>query len=252
MGCSIASSRSSGRGPPDLATGRPASASDLLARIPYFRVLPARQRAGLAGRLRSIDFAPRQRVFEEGQPCDGLWIVAEGRVKVVRVSAHGREQVLHVEGPGATLGEVPLFDRAGYVASARAQTAARLLWVPRREIDALCRRHPAVALAIIATMAGRVRAFANLAGDLALRSVRIRLGRLLLDEGQRTGRLTREGIEITLPDTRDEIAARIGTVREPLSRALTALARQGLVTVRGRRLLLRDIRGLEEAAGAPD
>ena len=226
-----------------------ASAPDLLARIPYFRVLPAPQRAALALRLRSVGFALRQPVFEEGAPCAGLWIVAEGRIKIFRISPHGREQVLHVEGPGATLGEVPLFDRAGYVASATAQTAARLLWLPRRELDALCRRHPEVALAIIATLARRVRAFAGLAGDLTLRSVRVRLGRLLLDEARRTGRLTGEGVEITLPGTRDEIAARVGTVREPLSRALAALARQGLVTVRGRRLLVRDLEGLEDAAG---
>jgi len=103
------------------------SAPDLLARIPYFRVLPGPQRAALARRLRSVGFAPRQRVFEEGAPCAGLWIVVEGRIKVFRISPEGREQVLHVEGPGATLGEVPLFDRAGYVASATAQTAARLL-----------------------------------------------------------------------------------------------------------------------------
>jgi CRP/FNR family transcriptional regulator len=79
--------------------------------------------------------------------------VGEGRVKIFRTGAQGREQVLHVEGPGATLEEVPLFDRAGYVASAAAQTDALLLWLSRREIEALCRRHPEVALAIIATMA---------------------------------------------------------------------------------------------------
>jgi CRP/FNR family transcriptional regulator len=225
------------------------NAPDLLARIPYFRVLPAPQRATLARRLRSVGFAPHQPVFEEGAPCAGLWIVAEGRIKIFRTSPHGREQVLHVEGPGATLGEVPLFDRGGYVASATAQTAARLLWLPRPELDTLCRRHPEVALAIVATLARRVRAFASLAGDLTLRSVRVRLGRLVLDEARRTGRLTREGVEITLPGTRDEIAARVGTVREPLSRALTALAREGLVTVRGRRLLVRDVKGLEDASG---
>lgn len=175
--------------------------------------------------------------------------MADGRIKVFRVSPSGREQVLHVEGPGATLGEVPLFDGAGYVASATAQTAARLLWLPRQELDALCRRHPEVAHAIIATLARRVRAFAGLAGDLTLRSIRVRLGRLLLDEAGRTGRRTAEGVEITLPGTRDEIAARVGTVREPLSRTLAALARAGLVTVRGRRLLVRDVKGLEDAAG---
>lgn len=191
-------------------------------------------------------------MFEQGAPCEGLWIVGEGRVKIFRTGAHGREQVLHVEGPGATLGEVPLFDRAGYVASAAAQTDALLLWISRREIEALCRRHPEVALAIIATMARRIRAFAGLAADLALRSVPARLGRLLLDEVTRAGRKTSEGVEVTLPGTRDDVAARIGTVREPLSRALAALSRRGVVTVRGRRVVVRDLGRLEEAAGSAD
>jgi CRP/FNR family transcriptional regulator len=99
-------------------------------------------------------------------------------------------------------------------------------------------------------MARRVRAFASLAGDLALRSVRTRLSRLLLDEARRAGRLTPEGVELTLPGTREEIAARIGTVREPLSRALATLGREGVMAVRGRRLLVRDLKRLEGVAGA--
>jgi len=228
------------------------SVPELLGRIPYFRVLSARKRGALARRFRPVAFARRQSVFVEGEPCDGLWIVAEGRLKVFRTSSRGREHVLHVEGPGATLGEVPRFDRSGSVASAMALTPARLIWVPRRELEHLCRQHPDVALAIIVTMARRVRAFAGLAGDLALRPVQARLGRLLLEEVRRVGRETPRGVELTLPGTRDEIAARIGTVREPASRALTALARRGLVTVRGRRLLVRDVRGLEVAAGEGD
>lgn len=225
---------------------------DLLGCVPYFRVLSVRKRGALARRFRSVAFARHQSVFVEGEPCNGLWVVAEGRLKVFCTSPRGREQVLHVEGPGATLGEVPLFDRGGYVASATTLSAARLIWVPRRELEYPCRKHPEVALAIIATMARRVRAFAGLAGDLALRPVQARLGRLLLEEARRVGRQTPRGVELTLPGTRDEIAARIGTVREPASRALTALARQGLVTVRGRRVLVRDVRGLEVAAGEGD
>lgn len=222
---------------------------DPLGRVPYFRVLSARKRGALARRFRSVAFARHESVFVEGEPCEGLWIVVEGRLKVFRTSPRGREQVLHVEGPGATLGEVPLFDMGGYVASATTLSAARLIWVPRRELEDLCREHPEVALAIIATMARRVRAFAGLAGDLALRPVQARLGRLLLEEARRVGRQTPRGLELTLPGTRDEIAARIGTVREPASRALSALARQGLVTVSGRHVLVRDVRGLEEVAG---
>lgn len=223
---------------------------DLLSGIPYFRVLSARDRATVLARFRERRFRKGTALFTEGEPCDGLWVVAEGRVKVFRVSAGGREQVLHVEGPGATLGEVPLFDGAGYVASAAAVAPARLLWLPRRDLEALCRRHPEVALAIIATMARRVRAFAGLAGDLALRPVPARLALLLLEQARSAGRRTPRGVEITLPGTREEIAARIGTVRELVSRSLASLAKQGLIAVRGRRCVLPDVSGLEAVVGA--
>lgn len=224
--------------------------TDLLADLPYFRVLSREERAALARRFRPRSFRKGAPIFSEGDPCDGLWLVAEGRVKISRLSPRGREQVLHTEGPGATLGEVPLFDRGGYVASASALTAARLLWLPRRELEALCRQRPEVALAIIATMAGRIRAFASLAGDLALRPISERLGQLLLAEARRAGHAGPRGIDFILPGTREEIAARIGTVRELVSRSLAALARQGLIAIRGRRCVLLDVKRLEEAVGA--
>jgi CRP/FNR family transcriptional regulator len=178
--------------------------------------------------------------------------VGEGRVKIFRTGAQGREQVLHVEGPGATLEEVPLFDRAGYVASAAAQTDALLLWLSRREIEVLCRRHPEVALAIIATMACRIRTFAGPAADLALRSVPARLGRLLLDEGPRAARKTvgRGGGHAAGNAGRRRRAHQNGT-RAALARTRRAGA-PGVVTVRGRRVVVRDLGRLEEAAGSAD
>lgn len=222
---------------------------DLLGRIPYFRTLTAADRATLGRRCRFLAFPRGATIFNEGEPCEGLLVVAEGRVKIFRVSPNGREQVLHTEGPGATLGEIPLFDGGGYVASAAALGPARLLWIGRRDLETLCRRHPDVALAIIAAMAKRARAFAGLAGDLALRPIQERLALFLLGEARRAGRHTSEGVTIELPGTRDEIAARIGTVREPVSRALSALRRQGLVRLRGKRLVLLDPGRLEEAVG---
>ncbi len=224
--------------------------AELLGRIPYLRILSAPERHALGRRFRLRVFRKGATIFRENEPCDGLWVVAEGRVKVFRVSAGGREQILHTEGPGATLAEVPLFDGAGYVASAAALGSARLLWLARDEVEALCRRHPGVALAILATMAKRVRAFATLAGDLALRPVHERLGRLLLAEARRTGRRTAAGVEITLPGTREEVAALIGTVREPVSRALARMKRQGLLDLGAGRVIVRDLKRLEEAVGA--
>jgi CRP-like cAMP-binding protein len=78
---------------------------DLLGRVPYFRVLSARKRGALARRFRSVAFARHQSVFVEGEPCDGLWIVAEGRLKVFRTSSRGREHLLHVRGLEVAAGE---------------------------------------------------------------------------------------------------------------------------------------------------
>src|SRR4051812_17707119 len=131
----------------------------VLAAVPYFRALPADDLRLVAARAVVRDVARGARVFEEGAPAEGLFIVMEGRVRVVRMSRGGREQVLHSEGPGATLGEVPLLDGSGYVATAVATEPSRLLYLPREAVLDACRRHPEVALGIIRVLARRVRTF---------------------------------------------------------------------------------------------
>lgn len=212
-----------------------------LTAIPYLTSLSARERADLAGRCRVREFAKGAVVFTEGDAATGLWVVLAGRVRLVRMSPRGREQVLHTEAAGATLGEVPLFDGDGYVATAIAAADARLLFVPGPSLRALGRRHPEVALGIIAVLARRVRAFAALIEDLALRDVTARLARLLVVEARRSG-----GDVVDLAGTRDDVAARLGTVRELVSRSLAQLRAAGVIAVRGRRVRLLDERRLAD------
>ncbi len=217
----------------DVATG--------LAAIPYLASLSARERADLAARCRVRAFGKHAIVFTEGEAATGLWVVLAGRVRLVRMSPRGREQVLHTESAGATLAEVPLFDGGGYVATAVAEGEARLLFVPGPQLLALCRRHPDVALGIVAVLARRVRAFAALIEDLALRDVTARLARFILVEARRAG-----GDVVELPGTRDDVAARLGTVRELVSRSLAQLRVAGAIAVRGRRITLIDERRLAD------
>jgi CRP/FNR family transcriptional regulator len=204
--------------------------ADALRTIPYLAGLDRAQRAALAARC-VVRAVPRAGVvFEEGHPATGVFVVLAGRIKLVRLSARGREQVLHVESAGSTLAEVPVFDGGGYVATAIALESARLLFVPRAALLDLCRRRPDVALGVIAALARRVRVFAALIEDLALRDVTARVARLLAAEA------TRRGDTFDLPDTRDELGARLGTVRERVSRSLSALRAAGLITVLSRRV----------------
>lgn len=216
---------------------------ETLATIPYLRGLPLGELAALARRSLVRAFTKGETVFEEGAPAPGLWVVLDGRVKLVRVSPRGREQVLHAESSGATLGEVPLFDGGGYVATAVAAEPSRLLFVPRVALLDLCRRRPEVALGVIRVLARRVRAFAALIEDLALRDVTARLAHFLLAEARRSG-----SGEVQLPGTRDEVAARLGTVRELVSRSLSRLRSRGLIELGRRRVRLRDPRALAAIA----
>lgn len=208
----------------------------VLAAIPYFRALPAADLGRVAARAVVRDVRRGERVFEEGAPAEGLFVVMEGRVRLVRVSRGGREQVLHAEGPGATLDEVPLLDGGGDGAHAAPLPAAR------RHRQA-CRRHPDVALGIIRVLARRVRTFAGLVEQLSLRDLTARTAGLLLAESRAAGATTFE-----LGTTRDELAARLGTVRELVSRSLARLRKAGVIRVTGLRVTILDARRLADLA----
>jgi len=222
------------------------SREEVLAGIPYFRALPPVALRRLASFAVVRDFQRGARVFEESAPADGLFVVMEGRVRLMRQSRGGREQVLHAEGPGATLGEVPLLDGGGYVATAVTVEPARLLYLPRDAVLDVCRRHPDVALGIIRVLARRVRTFAGLVEDLSLKDLTTRLAGFLLAESDKA---TTKTFELAM--TRDDIAARLGTVRELVSRSLARLRATGAIALVGRRVTVQDRRRLAELADSP-
>jgi len=113
----------------------------------------------------SADVVRRRRrevVFQEGDACDALYVIAAGRVRILKQSPEGREQVLHLEESGA-LGEVPLIDGGPFPASADVAEDTVLLRLPRSTVLAWCRRHGDLALGIAAVLARRVRRFATIA-----------------------------------------------------------------------------------------
>ncbi|PWU20544.1 MAG: hypothetical protein C5B48_12455 [Candidatus Rokuibacteriota bacterium] len=241
----------------DHRPGRPSSTrsmaptdAETLQRVPYFRILPT-----AALRRLARDCSPRlltsgETLFEEGAPCRGLFIIGEGRVEVRQISVRGREQVFHTEEPGATLGEGPLFDGEGYIATAVALEPTRVLFLPRPRLIALCREHPDVALAMLKTMAHRLRNFAGIVGDLAFRPVTERLARYL---ARVAGRPVEPGTSIELSLTQAQLAARLGTVREIVARAFSDLEDNGIIARDRSRVTIRDpVRLMALARGEED
>jgi CRP/FNR family transcriptional regulator len=213
------------------------ASAEVLRRVPYFASLPVTELNRLGGRCTVRNLGAGVPLFEEGQPCRGLLIIAEGLVEVRQISLRGREQVFHTEGPGSTLGEGPLFDGGGYIASAVALAPTRVLFLPRAEVFRLCQRHPAVALAMLKTMARRVRHFAGIVSDLAFRPVTERLARHL--DTAVAGPL-KPGTSIDLTLTHAQLAARLGTVRELVARAFSQLEESGVIARDRSRITIRD------------
>jgi CRP-like cAMP-binding protein len=224
-----------------------------LRRVGYFRSVPAGELARLARRCRQRALKRGEHAFEAGDACRELLVVAEGAVEMRQVSSRGREQVLHGEGAGATLGEAPLFDGQGYIASAVAVVPTRLVLVPKEAVLDLCRRHPAVGLAMLEAMAKRVRRFAGLVEDLAFRQVIERLARHLEASAAASGVPVSPGTVVDLALTQEQLAGRLGTVRELVSRALAQLERAGAIKRSRSGIVIRDPGRLTEAArgGAP-
>jgi CRP-like cAMP-binding protein len=208
----------------------------LLKRIRYFSSLPAAALRRLAAECEPRTLRPGEVLFEEAEPCHGLFIVAEGAVEIRQTSVRGREQVFHSEGPGATLGEAPVFDRGGYIATAVATEPTRVLFVRRATLLDLCRRHPAVALSILQAMAQRLRRFAGIVSDLAFRPVPERLARYLDAMAQPAV----PGAELVLELTQAQLAARLGTVRELVARAFSQLEESGIIARKRARIVIRD------------
>ena len=220
-----------------------------LKRAKLFEALDETTLHVLAGRVVERRFQKDEILFVAGEEARGLYVIVEGAVRAFRVSPDGREQVIHVERAGATIAEVPVFDDGTYPSTAAAEEQTITLFIDKRDVRHLFLEHPEIALAALKGLAGRLRRCAELVEALSLREVGQRLARFLLAEARRSGTRTENRISINLTQTNQQIAARIGSVREVVSRAFTRLQHEGLIIVEGRRLVILDEAALEAFAG---
>ena len=216
----------------------PTDKIDALRRTQMFGELEEPELTALAERAIERNLARGEVLFVAGDEARGLYVVVDGALRAFRESVEGREQVIHVERAGATIAELPVFDEGPYPSTVAAEEDSTVLFIDRRDVSRLCLDHPPIALAALKLLAGRLRKCAELVEALSLHEVDQRLAHLLLVEGLRLG--VREGSRLTvdLVLTNQQIAARIGTVREVVSRALNRLQQNGLIRVEGRRIYI--------------
>src|SRR5215212_4405039 len=220
-----------------------------LRRTALFNELDENALRALAARAIERRFQKDELLFVAGEEARGLYVIVEGAVRAFRESADGREQVIHVERAGATVAEVPVFDDGAFPSTVAAEEPTVALFIDKRDVRRLCLEHPQIGLAALKVMAGRLRRCAELVETLSLREVGQRLARFLLAEARAKGARDGPGFRLTLSHTNQQIAARVGSVREVVSRALARLQHDGLVIQEGRDLTIPDERKLAAFAG---
>jgi CRP-like cAMP-binding protein len=217
-----------------------------IAAIPLFEGLPKPQIEDLTMIVLEQVVRKGQIVFSEGDEGIGFYVVLAGRVKVFKLSMEGKEQILHIFGPGEPFGEVPVFSGQKFPASAATMEESRLLFFPRESFVDLVKKTPDLALNMLAILSRRLRRFASLIEDLSLKEVPARVSAYLLY----LNKVNRGSRNLTLDISKAQLASLLGTIPETLSRILTKMSKQELIQIDGPRIRILDLEGLEDLAEA--
>ncbi len=190
-------------------------------------------------------FSRQERIFTEDAPAEGFYLLSAGLAKIFHLTADGREIILHLVRPGATLGESAVFQRGTFPASASALEESRAIFMPSAAVMKLVRQNPSFAEAMLSVLALRIRLLTR---KIEAQGGREALARLAAYIAHRMI-LGKRKEHVRLELSREDLAQMLGTARETLSRAMARLTRQGIVRVKGRDVEVLDAVALEEIAG---
>jgi CRP/FNR family transcriptional regulator len=208
----------------------------------FFADLPVDLRERLGSVVRQRDLKAGETLASEGAPCPGLFIVQTGLLKIYKVSADGREQVLLLAGPDESFADAAAFLGQPMPAWVTALEDSTVLLITNRALAQLIDEDSRFARAVIVHLCRKLQHVVHVVEDLSFRHVRARVAKILLQS-----RLPQEGVGAGVgrrPLTQREIADLAGTAREVVSRALTALADQGLIRIERGQIELLDPVGL--------
>ena len=214
--------------------------AETLRKSPLFANLPPDDLRRVEGIASVRRHAKKESVFREGDRADGFFVVASGRVKVFKLSEEGKEQVLHLLGPGQSFAEATIFEGGTYPAHAEALDETELVYLPKRLFIDMLEKNPRIALRMMASLSRWLKRMTDLVDSIALRDVETRLVKFLSDEMKGRGVPVKDGAVYVLDVTKNVLASRLGTVPETFSRTLKKLQEEEKIRVKGKQIRILD------------
>jgi len=222
--------------------------TDLLKRCPLF--------AGLKDedlkRIRSIasfkQVRKKEILFSDGEEAKGFYVILSGKAKLYKISPEGREQILHVVSAPDAFAEAALFLEGSYPAFAEALSDSQLLFFPKRGFIQLIEKNPQLSINMIVSLSQFLKRFALLIEELSLKEVSSRFAKYLIDLSLKSSREGKSQMEVELDLSKSQLALKLGTISETLSRTLAKMKARGIIDVKKNKILIFNREALEELA----
>ncbi|MBX3013133.1 MAG: Crp/Fnr family transcriptional regulator [Caldilineaceae bacterium] len=211
------------------------AAVTIFRQVPYLRDLPLIVLQELIAVATCYQCAASTMIFGEGEPTAGLYIIETGKVKVSRFALDGREHILNIFGDGDTFNAVSALDGGPNPATATAFSDVTLWQIRRDKLAQVAKRHPALAWSLMENMASHTRYLVGLVENLATRTVKGRLAHLLLAQAE-----ANQGNALPRYLTHEEMASRLGTVREMVGRAIHSLTAAEIIKIERHQIIILD------------
>ncbi len=223
-------------------------AEDMLRRAPLFEALDEEETRALLVGVTDLELARGERLFDEGDAGDRLYVVLDGKIKLTRTSADGRENLISLMGPGEMFGELSMFDPRPRTMSASAVTDVRLAALAHTDLRTWLTGHPDVAMRLLAALARRLRRTNEVMSDLVFTDVPGRVAKALLDLAARFGTQQEGGLQVNHDLTQEELAQLVGASRETVNKALADFVARGWIQLHPKSVLLIDPERLRRRA----
>jgi CRP/FNR family transcriptional regulator, cyclic AMP receptor protein len=223
-------------------------AEDVLRRAPLFEALDEEETRALRAGVTDVELARGERLFDEGDPGDRLYVVLDGKIKLTRTAADGRENLTGLVGPGEMFGELSLFDPRPRTMSASAVTDVRLAALAHDDLRSWLTTHPDVAMHLLAALARRLRRTNEIMSDLVFTDVPGRVAKALLDLAARFGTEQEDGLQVNHDLTQEELAQLVGASRETVNKALADFVARGWIQLHPKSVLLIDTERMRKRA----
>jgi len=220
--------------------------TDLLRRCPLFAGLKEEDLKKIRAIASLRQVGKKKVLFSEGEEAKGFYVILSGKVKIYKVSSEGKEQILHIVSAPDAFAEAALFLEGIYPAFAETLSDTQLLFFPKRDFIQLIQKNPQLSINMIVTLSHYLKRFALLIEELSLKEVSSRMAKYLIDLSLKFSKEGKSPKEVELDLSKTQLASKLGTISETLSRTLAKMKTKGIIDVKKNKILILNREALEE------